>query len=173
MPVLDVLDLLPHDPPAKQAVDINPEMLLQLATGLEEPMDIVQRYGFNEDEWARLQVWPPFMAALEAKKNELQAAGVTLKVKAAFFCEDVLARAYLGVCSPDATLPQKMEFVRLSARLGDLEPKQSGLPGAPGTGFSIAIHFSSPPPTPSIPGLMQATARTIDHDPAVLPAKVG
>jgi hypothetical protein len=167
MAVLDILDILPHDPPAKQAVDINPEMLLQIATGLEEPLDIAQRYGFNEEEFAALSNWPPWQAALEAKRTELQQTGVTLRIKSAFMAEDVLQRAYLAVCGHDATLPQKMDFIRLAAKLGDVEPKPNFNAAAQGNGFSISINFSSPPP---VPQSRPAAPLTIDHDSAVLPA---
>ena len=161
MAVLDLLDCLPRDPPARQAIDINPEMILQIATGMEEPMVIAGRFGITAEEFTLLSQWPPFQSMVASKREELAKAGTPFKIKSAFYCEDVMDRTYLAMCSPDATIPQRLDFIRTTAAFADLVPKPASTVNS-GTGFSISIVF--PPgmaPTPAPP------TRTIEGEVSV------
>ena len=116
------------------------EMVAEIAAGLEEPKDIAMRYGIAGQAWDDLKNWTPFQNAVAAQKAEYQKSGFTFKVKARMLTEDVFEDAYKRARSSDATLLQKLEFVKLGAKLADMEPKNTQ--AAPtGPAFSITINM--------------------------------
>jgi hypothetical protein len=116
------------------------EMVAEIAAGLEEPKDIAMRYGIAGQAWDDLKNWTPFQNAVAAQKAEYEKSGFTFKVKAKMLTEDVFEDAYKRARSSDATLLQKLEFVKLGAKLADMEPKNTQ--AAPtGPAFSITINM--------------------------------
>lgn len=140
-------ELLPTPP--QPALDIPQEMILAMAIGMEEPDQIASRYGFEGIEWRKLQAWKPFNDAVAKQKAELEQNGVTFRIKAKALTEDVFEDAYKIARSNDATLLQKLEFIKLGAKLGDMEPKASAQV-ASGPGFSITINITDPPKKPEV-----------------------
>lgn len=133
-------ELIPTTPPA---LDVPQELILNIAMGMEDPKEIASRYGFDGIKWEKLQSWKPFADAVAAKRAELETSGITFKIKAKALTEDVFEDAYKIARSNDATLLQKLEFVKLGAKLGDMEPKTNTQVQA-GPGFSITINLSPP-----------------------------
>jgi len=133
-------ELLPIQPPPP-ALDIPQEMILAIAVGMEDPQEIAARYGFESTRWTSLQQWKPFNDAVAKQKAELEQNGVTFRIKAKDLTEDVFEDAYKIARSNDATLLQKLEFIKLGAKLGDMEPKANAQIAA-GPGFSITINLT-------------------------------
>ena len=133
-------ELLPIQPPPP-ALDIPQEMILAIAVGMEDPQEIAARYGFENTRWTLLQQWKPFNDAVAKQKAELEQNGVTFRIKAKALTEDVFEDAYKIARSNDATLLQKLEFIKLGAKLGDMEPKANAQIAA-GPGFSITINLA-------------------------------
>lgn len=133
-------DLIPTAPPA---LDVPQELILTIAMGMEEPQEVAARYGFEGARWNKLQEWKPFRDAVAQKTAELETSGITFKIKAKALTEDVFEDAYKIARSNDATLLQKLEFIKLGAKLGDMEPKTNTQIQA-GPGFSITINLSQP-----------------------------
>ena len=131
-------ELIPTAPPA---LDVPQELILNVAIGMEDPKEVASRYGFEGLKWEKLQSWKPFTDAVAAKRAELEASGITFKIKAKALTEDVFEDAYRIARSNDATLLQKLEFIKLGAKLGDMEPKTSAQVQA-GPGFSITINLA-------------------------------
>jgi hypothetical protein len=131
-------ELLPTQLPP--ALDIPQEMILAMAIGMEDPEEVASRYGFDGIRWKSMQAWKPFNDAVAKQKAELEQNGVTFRIKAKALTEDVFEDAYKIARSNDATLLQKLEFIKLGAKLGDMEPKASAQV-ASGPGFSITINL--------------------------------
>jgi hypothetical protein len=138
-------DLFPLEVSMPAPVDIPPELVLGIATGLEEPKDIAYRHGIVGAQWEALQKWKPFLDAVAKQRAELEANGFTFRLKAKLLTEDVFDEAYKIAKNNESTLMQKLEFIKLGAKLADMEPKQSAQVAA-GPGFSISINFSGAPP---------------------------
>lgn len=132
-------------PAYKPALNVPQELILQVAIGMEDPAEVASRYGFNIDEWKKLEQWKPFQDAVAKQKSELEQSGLTFRIKAKALTEDVFEDAYKIARSNDSTLMQKLEFIKLGAKLADMEPKNTSQVAA-GPGFSISINFSSPKP---------------------------
>lgn len=136
-------ELIPTTPPA---LEVPQELILAIAMGMEDPKEVASRYGYEGLKWEMLNAWKPFTDAVAAKRVELETSGITFKIKAKALTEDVFEDAYKIARSNDATLLQKLEFVKLGAKLGDMEPKTNTQVQA-GPGFSITINLSQPAPT--------------------------
>jgi len=137
-------ELIPQPQPA---LDVPQELILNIAMGMEDPQEVASRYGFEGLKWEKLQSWKPFTDAVAAKRAELETSGITFRIKAKALTEDVFEDAYKIARSNDATLLQKLEFVKLGAKLGDMEPKTNTQVQA-GPGFSITINVSAPKTEP-------------------------
>lgn len=133
-------ELIPTAPPA---LEVPQELILAIAMGMEDPKEVASRYGYEGLKWELLNAWKPFTDAVAAKKAELETSGITFKIKAKALTEDVFEDAYRIARGNDATLLQKLEFVKLGAKLGDMEPKASAQVQA-GPGFSITINIAQP-----------------------------
>jgi len=139
-------DLIPTAPPA---LEVPQELILAIAMGMEDPKEIASRYGYEGLKWEMLNGWKPFIDAVASKKAELETSGITFKIKAKALTEDVFEDAYKIARSNDATLLQKLEFVKLGAKLGDMEPKTNVQTQA-GPGFSITINLAPPKAEPIV-----------------------
>jgi hypothetical protein len=132
-------------PPAQQVVEVPAEMILQLATGMEDEYDIAQRFHFDKKRFDQLKMWPPFQKQLEEKRGELQSKGVTFRIQAAFMAEDLAKDVYRLAKSNESTFLQKLETFRTFTKLADLEPKANAV-AATGPAFSISIVLNPPSP---------------------------
>lgn len=130
--------------PPQPALDVPQEMILAVAIGMEDAQEIAARYGFEGARWEALSKWKPFNDAVAKQKAELEQNGITFRIKAKALTEDVFEDAYKIARSNDATLLQKLEFIKLGAKLGDMEPKASAQV-ASGPGFSITINLTEAP----------------------------
>jgi hypothetical protein len=137
-------ELIPTAPPA---LEVPQELILAIAMGMEDPKEVASRYGYEGLKWEMLNAWKPFTDAVAAKKAELEASGITFKIKAKALTEDVFEDAYRIARANDTTLLQKLEFVKLGAKLGDMEPK-ANTQVQTGPGFSITINLSPPKAEP-------------------------
>jgi hypothetical protein len=124
-------------------LSIPSEMVAEIAAGLEEPKDIAFRYGIVGQAWEDLKAWVPFQNTVATQKAEYEKSGFTFKVKARVLTEDVFEQAYKFAKSSETSLLQKLEFVKLGAKLADMEPKQNSQVQA-GPGFSIVINLAEP-----------------------------
>lgn len=140
-----------------------------MAIGMEEPDQIASRYGFEGIDWKKLQAWKPFNDAVAKQKAELEQNGVTFRIKAKALTEDVFEDAYKIARSNDATLLQKLEFIKLGAKLGDMEPKASAQV-ASGPGFSITINITDPPKKPEVVDV--ETVEQVEFEPPKLDLKL-
>lgn len=139
-------------PLASKALSVPPEMIFEIATGMETPVVIAERYGYSEAEYAALLEWKPFVQILDRQRAELERTGYTFLNEVRWIARDKLRDLYKRSKGPDLTFLQELEFFTRCAKLADYEPKAS-MPVAQGTGFSININFSNrPKPLPPIEG---------------------
>lgn len=112
------------DFPAPQEYAFPPaEMILELAKGLENPVDIAERYGYNAIQYAALENWGPFRREYERMVNKLEVEGVTYRNKAILYATDLIDRVFAAAKRPNVPLPQLIEAQKLMSKAGDLDPK--------------------------------------------------
>ena len=145
------LSRLAELPPAR-AIDVSQEMVLEIASGREQPAVIAARYGYEGMDWERLREWKPFVHAVEAQRAELERSGHNFRTKAQALTEDVFIQAY-KIAKLNATpLLQKLDFIKLGAKLGGMEPLPQQAQSS-GPGFYININLGDDKPTRKIEAL--------------------
>lgn len=142
-------------------LDVEPRFVLQVASGIREPEELAEEFGYTAIEWLFLQKYDPFVKAVEAKKEELRASGYTFRMKAAIMAEELLENLYLKAVADDASVHTVLETVKFTSRAAGLDAPIRELAQA-GSGFSIIIDLGGGK-TVQI-GSSGPTMRTIEHD---------
>ena len=160
---LDIPEFL-TSAPLPTPLDIPAEMVVAIATGFEEPKEIAARYGFEGARWKQLSEWKPFLDAVAQQKAEFETNGNTFRLKAKVLTEDVFEDAYKIARSNDSTLMQKLEFVKLGAKLADMEPKASANVQSAGAGFSITINMGTHKDVSKKADIVDISPKQIEND---------
>lgn len=127
-----------------------PQMLLDIAMGLEDPASIAFRYGYETDDYAWLANQNWFIQAIEQRKSELKTSGWTYRAKMALLAEEAGLEVYRRFKSTES-LALQVDIWKYLNKLADLEPKAASAQVAPGAGFSITINLGDKPqPTPVV-----------------------
>jgi hypothetical protein len=122
-----------------------PQMVADIAHGMEEPVDVAWRYGYAASEYRALEQNPAFVAAVASARSELEKGGHTARVKARWMTEQLMDEVYIRAKNAASPLPQLLDAVKTLAKIGDLEPKQEKVQQATGPGTSVQIIFSGAP----------------------------
>lgn len=126
--------------PISQA-QIPPEMVVSIAQGLIDPDEIATRHKIPHEQWEKLKVWPPFIAAVEAAKADLAANGHTFRVKSKFMAEQLSEELFIQAMRPEATFAHRLSATQFFTRVGGLEPKEEKT-ASNGEGFSVSININ-------------------------------
>ena len=129
----------------ERSLDIPSEMVLEIATGFEEPVVIAARYGFEGAKWEQLESWKPFQAAVTHQKAELERSGYTFRLKSAMKADTLADHMFVQALTDATTFPQKLEALKFFTKVGELEPREATQVQA-GSGFSIVISVGSKQP---------------------------
>jgi hypothetical protein len=124
-------------------IDIPAELVLKLAIGMEEPVEVAKQHGITPEQFAALCAWDPFMVQVNAKKAELKQQGFTFRLQNAMYAEEIGKKLFLAAMGSDTTIPQLLEAYKTTTKFADLEPKPSAAVQA-GPGFSITINLAPP-----------------------------
>lgn len=119
-------------------IDLPPRLILELASGLREGVDVAADFGFSADQWESMRQQPLIVQAVEAKKTELKESGWVFRAKCALIADELLADLYLKATAEGSSLPATLDSLRFVAKAAGLDqPKQDA--AAAGSGFSISI----------------------------------
>lgn len=125
---------------ARRVLDVEPRMILEIATGIEDPERIAARYGFGESEWLLLRANPIFVQQVDDKKIELKASGQTFRIKAAVITEELLGELYVKATEPGASFSTVLETAKFTAKAAGLD-QPAREEGNSGPAFSITINL--------------------------------
>lgn len=137
-------ELVPPQLP-ERSLDIPSELVLEIATGFEEPVVIAARYGFEGARWEQLESWKPFQDAVSRQKAELERSGYTFRLKSAMKADTLADHMFVQALTDATTFPQKLEALKFFTKVGELEPREAAQAQA-GSGFSIVINLDSKQP---------------------------
>lgn len=142
---IDHLPDIPDEPLEYQwrpraMVNFPSEMVVALAQGMEDPLDIAARFGITAEQWEKWSEYPPLKAAVSAKRAELEKNGWVVRTKAAMQAEMLMDQVFVQAMSNDVGLMQKLETLKTLIKVGNLEPKEDKTTQA-GTGFQININL--------------------------------
>jgi hypothetical protein len=123
---------------------VPPQMIADIAYGLEEPVDIAFRYGYKASEYYALEKQQQFLTAVQTARSELERTGHGVKVKAQWMTENLMDDMYMRAKAPTASIQQVQESIKILSKLADLEPR-GVTPQNSGPGFSVVINIPSMP----------------------------
>ncbi|WP_322152308.1 hypothetical protein [Paratractidigestivibacter sp.] len=126
--------------------NIDPRMIYDLASGVEEPDEVARRYGFEGDEWDKLAERPELIRAVKQQAAEQAKNGTTLKNKARLLSDSMLNNLYMASMRDDVPVKDKASALLAITKLAGLDTPSAGQ--AQGAGFSITINLPSSPATP-------------------------
>jgi len=135
-------------------------MCCELGLGLEEPLLVFRRYGYDKDQALALLHDAGFGRLLDRISKEVREQGMGFRAKARAMAEDLLPEAYAIATDDQAAASVRAELIQWFAKVGDLEPmpKKPG-EGAPGGGgFSLQIVFAGE----------KAPSRVVEHEPLTI-----
>lgn len=139
-------DLLASFEPEKtrtmSVVDVPPKMLLELAVGIEDPIVVAERYGYYGNQWDELLKYEPFMKAVDAKRQELNASGYTFRTRANILANDLLEDVYHDAKQTGTNAHTRLEALKFMARAGGIDqPAKDEVDNS--AQFSITINLSA------------------------------
>lgn len=119
----------------------DPRLIFDLALGVDDLNDILDRHKLTEEQLSTLFGNKMFRSEVAALRMDMQKDGVTLRTKA-----KLQAESYLTVLDGMVHDIHTSASVRLSAiqqvcKLGDVEPKKDAQGAAAGGGYNIQINI--------------------------------
>ena len=141
----------------------DPRLALEIAmSDPSQAMQVFDRYKIDHTAAVELIQNPLFVKQLEDYKRELEASGMSYRMKARVLAEDLLPEAYDIARDTSYPAAVRADMIQWMTKIADLEPaKSSGKDVAQVGGFSLQILFAGQQPQATI----QDTAVTIDHQP--------
>lgn len=134
--------LSPTAPEAHVTLDIPPQLVWECAAGLEDPVAIARRFGFEGEKWERLAQWPPFISAVQTQRSEFERNGMTFRLKAGMMAEEMMGMMFKQAISNDTTILQKLSvFQALTDVAGLKAPKNDVVNTNAAPKFSITINI--------------------------------
>ena len=127
---------------AHVTLDIPPQLVWECAAGLEDPVSVAARFGFEGDKWERLAQWPPFITAVQNQRAEFERNGMSFRLKAGMMAEEMMGMMFKQAISMDSTILQKLSvFQALTDVAGLKVPKNADVNTNAAPKFSITINI--------------------------------
>ena len=123
---------------AERLRSVPPAMIQDLATGVEEPIDIARRYGYTDAEWEELEKDKWLNREVDFAIAERAKSGKTFTTKAKMMSEMLLENVYECALGDNVPAKDKAAVLTVLAKLGNLEPEKKQQTET-GPGFSITI----------------------------------
>ena len=117
-------------------------MACELATEMEEPGVVFQRYGYDEARAVELMETAHFTDMLARIGKEVRESGLTFKLKARAQAEELLGHSFEIATDPLQPTSERVKLIQWTAKMAGLEPKEKEVAGAGGGGFSLNITFA-------------------------------
>lgn len=136
------------------ALYLSPEMVAELALGLEPPITVVEKYGFTLRQFVQLQNMPWFTEAVYRERERQRNEGVTFQSKSRLMAEELWTDIYKEAKANSYKSELKVDVAKQLTEIAGLKPKNVVTPGQTGPSFTVNI---------SIPESMQGprSAQTI------------
>ena len=118
-----------------------PELVMAVASGMEDPDDAARRFGLSDENWALVREWPPFKAEVANVKAELEKTGYTLRNKMRMMA-DIANDKLFTMLMADGSPSQMMAAIQMWTKTSGVEkPEQAQT----GSGFTITINLPNAP----------------------------
>ncbi len=144
-----------------EAMD-NLALLTDIAIGdYSEAKEVYERYNLTVKDWEVLEKSKAFQAAVLQVRSELEKDGRMSRYKARMMADDLMDVVYREAMDEGNALPieKRLETLKVLARLGDMEPKNTlgSKAGSGGPAFAIQINLNQAP-AGTKPAIVEITA---------------
>jgi hypothetical protein len=124
------------------AMYLSPEMVLDLALGMDPPYDIAARYGLSRSEFDKLQAQEWFGRAVAQKRLEVSENGQMFSQKAAMMAEELFQQLFKAAITGNLAHPIVMDLTKQLTEIGQLKPRAAVGVSAGGPAFQINIQVN-------------------------------
>ena len=132
-------------------LEVPPQLVWECAAGLEDPVVVASRFGFEGEKWERLAAWQPFINAVTQQRAQFDKEGITFRLKAGLMAEQMMDQMFKQAVSNDSTILQKLNVFQSLVDVAGLKPDkkaQAADAAAATPRFSITINIPNAGPTP-------------------------
>lgn len=127
-------------------------LAVELALHVEDAEEIFARYHYTVEQAAELLASAAFTALLERVSREVRETGLSFRMKARAIAEDLLPYAHEMATDPLASSAVRADLIKWSAKVADLEPKDSKDAARVGGGLTLSITFAGQAPQQVVSG---------------------
>jgi len=131
------------------ALYLSPEMVAELALGVDPPVDVAAKYGFELKDFLQLQAQPWFAEAVYRERERQQKEGITFQSKAKMMAEEMWVDLYKEAKSNLLKPELKVDVAKQLTEVAGMKPKnpvtQTG-PAGPAFTVNITIPSEMRPP---------------------------
>lgn len=128
-------------------LDVPPELILEVAVGVDTLESICQKYGYSTSHVEQLRNDAGFKARVAKTESDLQRDGFTHKYRAAYGADIGLQEMIRMLKDPTVSNALKVDIYKELVKTADLVPKQNVQQQA-GGGYSITINIPQVGETP-------------------------
>lgn len=151
-----------------RARNIPHEMLLDIAAGMEEPVDIAFRYGFSASEYRQLEKNQQFLADIATIRAKREQSGEAAIAKAGMMYDILAEKYFLRLMDNEISTSQLAQGVEAFAVLGNRKPKAKDA-AVQGAQFSITFNIPQGVQTPTTFDMQLPEVSTRDKALASIP----
>jgi len=141
--------------PARTITPVNPAdparlgypatLALEIAMRTSGTRAVCEAYGITEEEWELIRHDPTFLDDLQRAVDMLKEEGMSFKVRAKLQAEELLKTSWRMIHNPHTPPNVAADLIKSTIRWAGHEAAASAT-AAPGSGFSINIHFAGDKP---------------------------
>jgi hypothetical protein len=141
----------------------NPKMILELAAGINDPGDVIERYGVTPEQFGRLRDMPAFRSAYREAKAFWEGDSnykERIAVKAGVMVEETLMDVYDIIKESDTHKSIRMDAFKTLAAMAGTDGKQKEAQHA-GQRVNINIRLGNETPVAKV---VEVTGHTIEGE---------
>ena len=127
--------------PAKKDLGFPPRLAFDLALGVDDIEDVLERYHMTAEQFAALAEVPLFKATYKKYKLEIRERGESFRVKAKIQAEELLDTTWDIIHHPDTPRSVALDAIKSIVKWADLEPKKED--ATPANQFNIQINMGA------------------------------
>lgn len=124
---------------ASPGLYISPEMVTELAMGMDPPLDIAAKYGLEPSAFHALSALDWFNDAVYRRREELARDGHTFAAKAGMMAEEMWTLTFLAAKNGELKPAELIDAANKLTDIAGLKPK-GPLQGQAGPAFQIVIN---------------------------------
>jgi len=102
-----------------------PHLILDLALGMNEPIEVAEAHNLSPEALARLYENPTFRKELAQVSREVRENGVSFSTRAAALAEDGLTTMYHVLHNPETPASTRLAIFDALAKYGKLTPEKA------------------------------------------------